>query len=139
MHLLMTALEDDVREAMRGALPKFGVQCDALTGDGLLARPTSEAATPLTEVLRALEAEVLCRTGVAAKLAGKTLDGNAATGWPTRVCSASSACVRSYGPSADIGSGGSVRLCSGRLIEGLAKLRPLYLEHSPGGPQRAYS
>ena len=91
VHLLMTALEDDVLEAMREVLPRFGVQCDALTGDGLLARPTSEAATPLTEVLRALEAEVLCRTGVAAKLAGKTLDGNAATGWPTRVCSASSA------------------------------------------------
>ena len=35
VHLLMTALEDDVLEAMREALPRFGVQCDALTGDGL--------------------------------------------------------------------------------------------------------
>ena len=34
VHLLMTALEDDVLEAMREALPRFGVQCDALTGDG---------------------------------------------------------------------------------------------------------
>ena len=81
----MTSLEDEVLEAMRVALPQFGVQCDALTGDGLLARPTCEAATPLAGVLRALEGEVLSRTGVAVKLAGKTLDGNKASEWPTRV------------------------------------------------------
>ena len=28
----MTSLEDDVLEAMREDLPRFGVQCDALTG-----------------------------------------------------------------------------------------------------------
>ena len=81
----MTSLEDEVLEVMREELPKFGVQCDALTGDGLLARPTCEAATPMPEVLEALAGEVLSRTGVAVKLAGKTLDGNKATGWPTRV------------------------------------------------------
>ena len=53
----MTSLEDEVLEAMREALPRFGVQCDALTGDGLLARPTCEAATPMEDVLRALEAD----------------------------------------------------------------------------------
>ena len=84
----MTSLEDEVLEAMREALPRFGVQCDALTGDGLLARPTCEAATPMTDVLRALEAEVLSSTGVAVRIAGKTLDGNAATHWPTHVFSA---------------------------------------------------
>ena len=35
VHLLMTSLEDNVLEAIREALPKFGVQCDALTGDGV--------------------------------------------------------------------------------------------------------
>ena len=91
VHFLMTSLEDEVLEAMRVALPQFGVQCDALTGDGLLARPTCEAATPLASVLRALEGEVLSRTGVAVKLAGKTLDGNAATERPTRFYSATCA------------------------------------------------
>ena len=105
VHLLMTALEDDVLEAMREALPRFGVQCDALTGDGLMARPTCEAATPLEEVLRALEAEVLSRTGVAVRLAGKTLDGNAATEWPTRVYCASSAPEGSWWSGS--GNGGS--------------------------------
>ena len=85
VHQMMTSLEDAVLEAMREALPKFGVQCDALTGDGLLARPICEAATPLPRVLEALEAEVLSKTGVAVKLAGKTLDGNKASEWPTRV------------------------------------------------------
>ena len=55
----MTSLEDEVLEAIREALPQFGVQCDALTGDGLLARPTYESASPLTNVLRAFEANVL--------------------------------------------------------------------------------
>ena len=44
-------------------------------------------------MLRALEAEVLSRTGVAVKLGGKTLDGNVATEWPTRVYDASRAPV----------------------------------------------
>ena len=30
----MTSLEDEVLEAMREDLPRFGVQCDALTGNG---------------------------------------------------------------------------------------------------------
>ena len=34
---------------------------------------------------------MLSRTGVVVKLAGKTLDGNAATEWPTRFYSASCA------------------------------------------------
>ena len=55
----------------------------------------------------ALEAEVLCRTGVAAKLAGKTLDGNAATGWPTRVCSASSAAEASWRSASGKSGGGN--------------------------------
>ena len=65
VHFLMTSLEDEVLEVMREELPKFGVQCDALTGDGLLARPTCEAATPMPVVLEALAGEVLSRTGVA--------------------------------------------------------------------------
>ena len=89
VHQMMTSLEDAVLEAMREVLPKFGVQCDALTGDGLLARPTCEAATPLPGVLEALEGEVLSKTGVAVKLDGKTLDGNRASEWPTRVSAAS--------------------------------------------------
>ena len=79
VHLLMTSLEDNVLEAIRAALPKFGVQCDALTGDGVLARPLLEAATPLPRVLKLVETEVLDRKGVAVVLAGKTLDGNVAT------------------------------------------------------------
>ena len=69
-------------EAMREDLPRFGVQCDALTGDGLLARPTHESASPLPTVLRALEASVLDETGVAVKLGGKTLRGEPANDWP---------------------------------------------------------
>ena len=78
----MTSLEDEVLEAIRESLPQFGVQCDALTGDGLLARPIYESASPLPNVLRALEANVLDRTGVAAKLGGKTLHGEPAETWP---------------------------------------------------------
>ena len=78
----MTSLEDEVFEAMREDLPRFGVQCDALTGDGLLARPTHESASPLPMVLRALEASVLDKTGVAVKLGGKTLRGEPANDWP---------------------------------------------------------
>ena len=89
MHFLMTSLEDEVLEVMREALPKFGLECNALTGDGLPARPTSEAATPMPAVLEALVGEVLSRTGVAVKLAGKTLDGNKASEWPTRVFASS--------------------------------------------------
>ena len=78
----MTSLEDEVLEAMREDLPRFGLQCDALTGDGLLARPTHESASPLPMVLRALEASVLDKTGVAVKLGGKTLCGEPANDWP---------------------------------------------------------
>ena len=78
----MASLEDEVLEAMREDLPRFGVQCDALTGDGLLARPTHESASPLPMVLRALEASVLDKTGVAVKLGGKTLRGEPANDWP---------------------------------------------------------
>ena len=78
----MTSLEDEVLEAIREALPQFGVQCDALTGDGLLARPIYESASPFPNVLRALEANVLDRTGVAVKLGGKTLHGEPAETWP---------------------------------------------------------
>ena len=53
------SLEIEVLEAIREDLPQFGVQCDALTEDGLLARPTDESASPLTNVLRAFEANVL--------------------------------------------------------------------------------
>ena len=89
VHFLMTSLEDEVLEVMREALPKFGVECNALTGDGLLARPTCEVATPMPAVLEALAGEVLSRTGVAVKLAGKTLDGKKASEWPTRVFASS--------------------------------------------------
>ena len=78
----MTSLEDIVLETIREALPRFGVQCDALTGDGLLARPASQSVSPLETVLRALEVEVLGRTGVPVKLGGKTLRGDAALEWP---------------------------------------------------------
>ena len=56
-----------------------------------MAHPTCEAATPMKDVLRALEAEVLSKIGAAVTLGGKTLNGNAATEWPTRVHSATSA------------------------------------------------
>ena len=69
-------------ETIREALPRFGVQCDALTGDGLLARPASESVGPLETDLRALEVEVLSNTGVSVKLGGKTLRGEAASEWP---------------------------------------------------------
>ena len=82
----MTSLEDEVLEAMREDLARFGVQADALTGDGLLARPTHESASPLSTVLRALEASVLSKTGVAVKLGGKTLRGEPAADWPSPSC-----------------------------------------------------
>ena len=78
----MAWLEDEVLEAMREDLARFGVQSDALTGDGLLARPTHESASPLSTVLRALEASVLSKTGVVVKLGGKTLLGEPAKDWP---------------------------------------------------------
>ena len=74
----MTSLEDVALETMREDLARFGVQSDALKGDGLLARPTHESASPLRTVLRALVANVLSRTGVAVKLGGKTLLGEPA-------------------------------------------------------------
>ena len=62
----------------------------------------------MQDVLRALEVEVLSRTGVAITLAGKTLDGNTATEWPTRCYSASSARGDSWWdvPTHDIGGDG---------------------------------
>ena len=81
VYFAMTALEDEVLEAMRRKLPSLGVGCDALTGDGLLARPTSEEVTPLPETLRALEAEVLAETGVEVTLTAKTLNGGSAVQW----------------------------------------------------------
>ena len=69
-------MKTPVLETIREALPRFGVQCDALTGDGLLARPASQSVSPLETVLRALEVEVLGRTGVPVKLGGKTLRGD---------------------------------------------------------------
>ena len=77
----MTSLEDEALEGIREDLPQFGVQCDAFTGDGLLARPTYESASSLTNALRALEANVLSKTGVAIKLGGKTLHGEPAETW----------------------------------------------------------
>ena len=81
VYFAMTVLEDEVLEAMRQRLPSLGAACDALTGDGLLARPTSEEVTPLPETLRALEAEVLAETGVEITLTAKTLSGGSAVQW----------------------------------------------------------
>ena len=78
----MASLEDEVLEAMREDLPRFGVQCNTLTGDGLLARPTHASACPLPTVRRALEASVLNKTGVAVKLRGRTPRGVPASDWP---------------------------------------------------------
>ena len=78
----MSSLEDTVPEIIRETLPRYGVQCDALTGDGLLARPASDSVSPLETVLQALEVEVLSRTGVPVNLGGKTLRGDAALEWP---------------------------------------------------------
>ena len=81
VYFAMTSLEDEALEAMRLALPQHGLQCDALTGDGLLVRQAEMLATPLEAVLRALEVEVLSRTGVAVTLSAKTLDGGQAKRW----------------------------------------------------------
>ena len=78
----MASLEGEVLEAMREDLLRFGVQCDAITGDGLLAKPTHESASPLRTVLLALETSVLSKTGVAVKLGGKALRGEPANDWP---------------------------------------------------------
>ena len=77
-------------EAMREDLPRFGVQCDALTGDGFLARPTDESASPIPVVLQALEARVLNKTGVAVSIGGKTLRGEPADSWPVSRCAQTS-------------------------------------------------
>ena len=42
----MTSSEDEILEVMQESLPQLGAQCDALTGDGLLARPMHESAGP---------------------------------------------------------------------------------------------
>ena len=79
----MTSSEDEILEVMRESLPQLGAQCDALTGDGLLARPMHESASPLETVLRVLEVEVLNKIGIPVSLAGKTLRGDPAKDWPT--------------------------------------------------------
>ena len=79
----MTSHEDEVLEVLRESLPLLGAQCDALTGDGLLARPMHESASPLETVLRVLEVEVLNKIGIPVSLAGKTLRGDPAKDWPT--------------------------------------------------------
>jgi len=81
IYFAMTSLEDEVLEAMRRKLPELGAKCDALTGDGLLARPAGVEVTPLPQTLRVLEEEVLAETGVQVTLAGKTLDGGSAVQW----------------------------------------------------------
>ena len=70
-------------QILRESLPLLGAQCDALTGDGLLARPMHESASPLETVLRVLEVEVLNKIGIPVSLAGKTLRGDPAKDWPT--------------------------------------------------------
>ena len=54
----MTSYEAEILEVIRESLPQLGAQCDALTGDGLLARPMHESASPLETVLQVLQAEV---------------------------------------------------------------------------------
>ena len=80
---MMTSYEDEALESIREALPQLGARCDALTGDGLLARPMHESASPLETVLRVLEVEVLNKIGIPVSLAGKTLRGEPAKDWPT--------------------------------------------------------
>ena len=75
------ALEIAVLDAMREALPQFGLQADALVDAGLLVRTAQAGATPLEKVVPALEAAVLSATGAVVRLQAKKLDGKAAHDW----------------------------------------------------------
>ena len=79
----MASYEGEILEVTRESLPQLGAQCDALTGDGLLAGPMHESASPPETVLRVLEVEVLNKIGIPVSLAGKTLRGDPAKDWPT--------------------------------------------------------
>ena len=81
VYFAMIVLEDSALEAMRRKLPSLGLQCDALTGDGLLVRAVSTDFTPLQQALRALEEEVLTEVGVEVALTAKTLNGGSAVQW----------------------------------------------------------
>ena len=77
----ITALEIEVLDAMREALPSFGLQGDALVDAGLLVRTAQAGATPLAQVVPALEAEVLSTTGAVVRLRTRKLDGATAHDW----------------------------------------------------------
>ena len=77
----ITALEIEALDVMREALPKFGLQGDALVDAGLLVRTAKTGASPLKQVVPALEAEVLSATGARVRLQARTLDGEAAKDW----------------------------------------------------------
>ena len=77
----IAALEVEVLDAMREALPRFGQQGDALVDAGPLVRTAQAGATPLAQVVPALEAEVLSTTGAVVKLRAMRLDGAAAHDW----------------------------------------------------------
>ena len=81
VQLAIRTLETEVVDAMREALHKFGLQGDALVDAGLLVRTAQAGATPLTQVIPALEAEVLSLTGARVRLRAKKLDGEAAQNW----------------------------------------------------------
>ena len=77
----ITALEIEALDVMREALPKFGLQGDALVDAGLLVRTVQTGATPLEKVVPALEAAVLSTTGAVVKLRARKLDGATAHDW----------------------------------------------------------
>ena len=77
----LVALEVDVLDAMREALPTFGLQGDALVDAGLLVRTAQTGTTPLKQVVPALEAAVLSTTGAVVRLRARKLDGAAAHDW----------------------------------------------------------
>ena len=77
----ITALEIEALDVMREALPKFGLQGDALVDAGLLVRTVQTGATPLEKVMPALEAAVLSTTGAVVKLRARKLDGGTAHDW----------------------------------------------------------
>ena len=81
MKAAIDALEVAVLDAMREALPQFGLQADALVDAGLLVRTAQAGATPLEKVVPALEAAVLSATGAVVRLQARKLDGEAANDW----------------------------------------------------------